>query len=105
MHLFRRSFIINALVLMISGCALDYSVQAATIYDEAVSGDLSDSGLNPTTLNFTSGSNRVFGMTGRGTTQDRDYFTFTVPTGLALTSMTLLPGTTTQNLSFVGLQA
>ncbi len=85
--------------------------RAAVVYNESVSGDLSNSGLAPTVLSVALGSNEVFGTTGRdGTTLivDRDYFAFTVPNGLSLSAVTVLPGT--KNLgphgdSFIGLEA
>ena len=84
---------------------------AAVIYNESVSGDLSNSGLNPTVISVAPGSNQVFGTTGKNPATliiDRDYFTFTVPNGLSLTAVTVLPGT--KNLgphgdSFIGLEA
>lgn len=78
---------------------------ASSLYDESVTGDLSDMGLSPTQLSFSAGSNRVLGTTGRGTIVDRDYFTFSVPVGYALASLTVLPGTTSAGVSFIGLEA
>src|SRR5262249_34295553 len=81
--------------------------QAGVIYNESVSGDLSNSGLAPTAVTVALGSNTLFGATGNpGTGTDRDYFTFTVPNGLLLTSITVLPGTVSGGaLSFIGIQA
>ena len=80
---------------------------AAVVYDEAVSGDFSDSGLSPTPISVAVGSNEIRGTTGRpGAVPDRDYFTITVPSGLVLSALTVLPGTMPGNLvSFIGLQA
>ena len=81
-------------------------VNAAVIYNEAISGDLSNSGLSPTSLTVALGSNQIFGTTGRGATAiDRDYFSITVPSGLAVTLLSVLPGTTSGGISFIGLQA
>ena len=55
------------------------SAHAGVIYNEAISGDLANSGLTPTGVTVTLGSNQILGTTG-GT--DRDYFTFSVPAGL-----------------------
>jgi len=79
----------------------------ATIYNEATSGDLSNSGLSPTPVSLALGSNQIFGTTGRGATAiDRDYFSLTVPSGLALTAIMVLPGTTSGGpVSFIGMQA
>ena len=77
----------------------------ATIYDESILGDLSNSGLSPTFLNFSLGSNVVRGTTGLGTIVDRDYFTFVVPQGAALTSLVELANTTVGSaVSFIGIQ-
>jgi len=80
-------------------------VGAATVYDEAVNGDLSNNGPTPTSISILAGSNQIFGTTGRAAAIDRDYFTVTIPTGFALTSMTLLPGSTSGGISFVGIEA
>jgi hypothetical protein len=80
--------------------------QAAIMYDESVSGDLSASGLVPTTLSVVTGSNILLGTTGRTTATDRDYFTFHIPTGFELASLTVLQGTTVGgNASFLGVEA
>jgi len=76
-------------------------------YSEAVSGDLSGSGLAPTFVSVAAGSNIISGTTGNpGTGVDRDYFTFTVPAGFALAGITVQPGTSVLgSLSFIGIQA
>ena len=81
-------------------------VDGATLYSEFVSGDLSNNGLNPTPLSFTSGSNEVFGTTGRDSAgvSDRDYFTFTVPSNLKLTALIEEAGTQTTSLGFFAVQ-
>ncbi len=83
------------------------SLHPATIYSEATSGDLSNSGLSPTALSVAPGSNQIFGATGRGSTGiDLDYFTITVPSGLALAGLIVLPGTQSGGaFSFIGMQA
>jgi hypothetical protein len=80
---------------------------ADNIFDEATLGDFSTDGLNPTSLGFTPGSNEIFGTTGRPTTAiDRDYITFTVPTGYVWSAVIELPGTQSGgSLSFFGVQA
>ena len=81
----------------------------STIYNESVSGDLSNNGLAPTVLTISTGLNDVIGTTGRtGSIIDRDYFTFTVSPGQQLTSLTVLPGTAPLGAlaeSFIGIQA
>jgi hypothetical protein len=92
--------------------ALGAPANAAIIYDESVSGDFSNSGLSPTAVSIALGSNQIFGTTGKSAAGviDRDYFTFTVPTGEVLASLTVLAGTTTLagslgSFSFIGLEA
>jgi len=80
-------------------------VGAATVYDEAVNGDLSNNGPTPTSIALLTGSNQIFGTTGRAAAIDRDYFTVTIPTGLSLTSLTLLPGSSSGGISFIGIEA
>jgi hypothetical protein len=99
----------RGMVLFATACLFGAAAQAATVYTESVSGDLSDSGLSPTALTVASGSNQVFGTTGRTAgVVDLDYFTFTVPVGEVLTSITILPGTAGLGRlgdSFIGMQA
>jgi len=98
---------------IVFGCAALFisimapSAGATTIYDESASGDLSNSGLSPTTLTVSSGLNEIFGSTGRNANGlDRDYLTFTVPGGFELAGIIPLPGTASGGLvSFIGLQA
>lgn len=93
-------------MLLFALTGASFSISAATVYDEAGSGDLSNSGLSPTGITVADGSNQIFGTTGRGTAGiDRDYFTFTISSGFDLASLTVLPGTTSGGLSFIGLQA
>lgn len=97
--------------IVLLACAFLYgtAAHADTIYDESVSGDLSNSGLTPTLLTVSLGPNDLFGTTGKtGTVIDRDYFTFTVPQGLELTAITVLPGTQTLGAlgeSFIGIES
>lgn len=82
---------------------------ATIVYDEGVSGDLSNNGTAPTPVVFGAGLNEVLGTTGRNTAGvvDRDYFTFTLLPDHYLTGIMLLPGTTTigaGSVSFIGLE-
>jgi PEP-CTERM motif len=93
-------------------CAVLYGTAAhgSVIYNESISGDLSNNGLAPTLLIFSQGANDVLGTTGKSAAGviDRDYFTFTVTQGLELTAITVLPGTQTLGAlgeSFIGVQA
>jgi hypothetical protein len=84
---------------------------ACTAGAAVFNGPFSQNGLAPTLLPFTIGNNDVFSTDGRmvtGGDVNPDYFTFTVPAGLSLTGIAVLPGTTSVgplNDSFIGLQA
>jgi hypothetical protein len=81
--------------------------QADTVWDESVNDDLSSDGLFPTGLTLFVGSNVLHGMTGNsGNGVDRDYFSFTLSPGTALTALTLLPDTNVSGgASFLAIQA
>jgi hypothetical protein len=83
------------------------TANADSVWDEGAIGDFSNNGLVPTVLTFSLGSNRVIGTTGNpGTGIDRDYFSFSVPTGMALTSLMVLSNTSVSgSSSFIGIQA
>jgi hypothetical protein len=103
------SHILRSVVLLASALLYGAAAHGDTIYNESVSGDLSNSGLAPALLTVSLGSNDLFGSTGKtGTTIDRDYFTFTVPQGMELTAITVLPGTQTLGKlgeSFIGIES
>jgi hypothetical protein len=81
-------------------------LHAQVAYDESISGDLSNDGLNPTTITLQDGWNNIMGTTGRtGATVDRDYFTFTVPTNHIVSGFDELAGTQVGGaVSFLGLE-
>jgi hypothetical protein len=93
-----------ALVLIVSATA---PVYASLAYNEADSGDLSNTGLSPTLVVVVQGANQIFGTTGRGTNGiDRDYFTISIAPDYKLTSIVLLSGTSIGgNSSFIGVEA
>jgi len=82
---------------------------AVTVYNESISGDFSGSGFTLTNVIVSAGSNDIFGTTGRAASgvPDVDYFTINVPSGLALRSIFVLPGTLGggTGVSFIGIQA
>ena len=81
---------------------------AATVYDEAVSGDLSGAGASPTFVAVAAGANIVTGSTGRQNgVVDRDYLRITVPVGMQLSAITPLAGTSVVGggAAFIGLEA
>jgi hypothetical protein len=100
----------RTIVLLASAFLYASAAYGDTTYNESISGDLSNSGLTPTLLSISFGSNDVFGTTGKSAAGviDRDYFTFTVPQGLELTAITVLPGTGTLGAlgeSFIGIES
>src|SRR5882724_1688564 len=103
----KPGLILSCLAAVLASVAVAGGAHAATIWDEASNGDLSNDGLSPTPLVMSVGSNRVLGTTGNsGQGTDRDYFKFTVPVGAKLTSIVLLPNTAISgSVSFIGIQA
>ena len=72
-------------------CALLAAAPAkATVYNEAVSGDLTDDKAAPTALTLTPGFNSVIGTVAGfpefGGTDPQDWVSFTIPTGFVMTS-------------------
>lgn len=67
------------------------SVQAASLWNEATEGDLSDDGLSPTHLGpLVAGSNRLSATFNAGMVNPSpDYFTLEIPEGLALTDIVM----------------
>jgi hypothetical protein len=100
---------LRSIVLLSSAFLCSAVARGDTVYNEGVSGDLSNSGLTPTPITVSLGQNDVFGTTGKtGTVIDRDYFTFTIPSDMELTAITVLPGTEslgTLDESFIGMQS
>ena len=97
-----------ASVVALAALAMSQGAGAATLrWDEAINGDLSNSGLAPTLLSLTGGSNEILGSTGDGGLGvDRDYFNFTLAAGQSLTSIRLLSNTfVSGSFSFIGIQA
>ncbi|MEC5386749.1 FxDxF family PEP-CTERM protein [Uliginosibacterium sp. H3] len=92
---------------MAAACCGSIGAHASVLWNEADNGDLANDGLSPTTLLVSSGSNRIVGSTGNsGSGVDRDYFSFTVPTGFVLDAIRLLDNTSVSGgSSFIAIQA
>jgi MYXO-CTERM domain-containing protein len=90
--------------LFVAGSAgVTTAASAANGWDEATQGDLANLGAAPTPITLGAGSNLVLGTSGRSAgVVDRDYFTFTLPAGWQLDSITLLPGSTFIGASGLG---
>jgi hypothetical protein len=103
-NLFRIGF---PLALTLCAGALNLGQNfGAVVYDESISGDLSDSGLAPTPLTVGAGENVVLATYGIGAAVDRDYFTFTVPSGLNLAAISILADQTSDpGTAFIGVQS
>ena len=87
-------------------CALLAAAPAkATIYDEAVSGDLSNDKAAPTALTLTPGSNSVIGtVNGFGNGDPQDWVSFTIPAGFVMTSYVNSKYDSTDDQGFTGFQ-
>ena len=89
-------------------CAiLAFNAQAATVYDEALHGDLSDDHLHPTPVGLSVGSNLISGFTVHEPSLDRDFFTITIGADQVLKAIVLAHYTNTDdvfiNQSFFGM--
>jgi hypothetical protein len=87
-------------------CALLAAAPAkATIYDEGVSGDLSNDKAAPTALTLTPGLNSVIGtVNGFGNGDPQDWVSFTIPTGFVMTSYINSKYDSTDPQGFTGFQ-
>jgi hypothetical protein len=87
-------------------CALLVASPAkAIIFDEAVSGDLSNNKATPTALTLTPGSNSVIGtVNGFGNGDPQDWVSFTIPTGFVMTSYVNSKYNSTDPQGFTGFQ-
>ena len=74
---------------------------AATIWDEGVSGDLSNDRANPTLLTLAVGTNTIIGSVTAG---ERDYFRFNLPGGNTFTQLNLA-AYSPSNLGFLAVQS
>ena len=82
-------------------CAASSIAQAGVFYDESVSGDLSGSFAAPFQGgDISPGANTI---SGSSVSTDRDYITFTIPSGMEVTSMTLSSFVSTDDVIFVAL--
>jgi hypothetical protein len=75
---------------------------ASTIYDESVSGDLSDNQAAPNNFVLSTGTNSVIGNVGNGNTQD--WVHVNVPTGDTLTTYVLASYVSADAQGFTGFQ-
>src|SRR5437868_13933496 len=90
-------------------CALLAAAPAkAIIFDEAVSGDLSNNKAAPTALTLTPGLNSVIGTVAGfpqfGGTDPQDWVSFTIPTGFVMVSYVNARYNSTDDQGFTGFQ-
>jgi hypothetical protein len=90
-----------AIVLLLAAMAVPAT--AAVIHNEGSQGDLSSSEAAPTPLVFAIGGNTIIGSVN-GLPLDRDYITFTVPSGQAITAINLI-AFSPNNLAFSSLNS
>lgn len=98
-HALRRS---SALVASLAALAFSQPTTAATIWNEAVNGDLSGNRLAPTALSLSLGTNTILGNVVFG---DLDYFTFTVPAGASFAALRLLSYGSGEDVAFLAIQS
>jgi hypothetical protein len=84
--------------------ALATSAQAATVWNEATNGDLSNDHANPSSVVLSSGVNSVYCTFGPESI-DQDYLHIRVPAGRKLTGLMLASYISDDSIAFVGLQA
>ena len=79
----------------------------ATVYNETISGDLSNNPLAPTALTLTPGLNSVIGTVNGfppGGTDPQDWVSFTIPTGFVMVSYVNARYNSTDDQGFTGFQ-
>src|SRR5262249_25557236 len=84
--------------------ALAATTQAATVWNEAVNGDLSNDHANPSSVVLSSGINSVYCTFGPPDT-DQDYLHIHVPAGRKFTGLVLASYVSDDSTAFVGVQA
>ena len=96
----------DALPAILSSFLLIGSARAATIWDEAINGDLSNAQATPTPVTLGAGTNSVFGTLRTSASTDfQDWIAVTVPAGLQLTQYVHVAYASTDNQGFTGFQA
>jgi hypothetical protein len=82
------------------------AANAGVLWNETVSGDLSDNWLVPSPVALGAGSNTLSGTTGERDdgSIDRDYFVMTIPAGVVLTQILLVDYFSNDQVAFIGVQ-
>jgi uncharacterized repeat protein (TIGR01451 family) len=82
---------------------LENRLLMSVLYDESISGDLSNSQVSPTPVTLALGTNSVKGTVGTGDNQD--WITVHVPTGMALSMLVLQTYVSSDAQGFIGVQS
>jgi hypothetical protein len=93
----RTALTLCALLGLFSASAL-----RAADYDEAVDGDLSGDGFNPTVIQLDPGSNLITATSSLG---DREYYTTNLPPGTELEAIVLVSYVSQDEVAFIGVQS
>jgi hypothetical protein len=96
--MFKQMLVIGS-ILFIANAA-----HATTLYDESVSGDLSNLQSAPTALNLSVGTNSINGTVGTAADQ-QDWVALRVPAGTQLSSLFLASYSSADAQGFMGVQA
>jgi hypothetical protein len=100
----RQLCVFRGILMVLSSIAVCApSSKAAIIWNEGVSGDLSNNQAVPTPLTLAAGTNSVIGAVGTGDTQD--WVALTILAGFKLSSDILAGYTSTDGQGFTGVQA
>jgi hypothetical protein len=92
----------TCLALVLCGL-IAFNAHAATVYDEAVNGDLSNNHLSPTFVGLGVGANLILGSTVHQPSLDRDFFTIAIGPEQRLETIVLSSYTNTDDQSFFGM--
>jgi hypothetical protein len=90
-------------VLLLVWAVVFSTAQGQTLWNESLSGDLSNNQSAPSTFSLASGLNAVIGTVGG--TDSQDWITLTVPAGLQLRSLTLAAYSSADVQGFTGVQS
>jgi hypothetical protein len=102
--IFCMQFLRPAAALFVALMAVPAS--ASVLYNESLSGDLSNSGSSPTPLTISPGINAVIGsVEGTGGADPQDWIALTVPSGLNLSAIVLANYSSTDLQGFFGFQS
>ena len=104
-HSARLRKVAASLVLTVT-FAVFTQAQAAILWDESVSGDLTNNQAAPITFTLSSGTNAIIGSLRTSSAADnQDWIALTVPVGLQLSAVVLAAYTSTDAQGFTGVQS